>query len=269
MYSTDYKRADAASLISGLQQIPPYWALTPVERKNAYRLDWSKEAPLSPGAIAHKIQFGSKERFRDKGTGEIKERFLRATGYGIRTGEVSGGIIAADADGYAAEALLQKLSNGDLPDTVIFTSGKPGRRQLLYRVPEEYWSVFKTIKLDTGEKDQEGKKQQLEFRWNGCQSVLPPSVHPETGSYYWVQSPNEVQVAECPMWLIELMLNHNQPTPSPSPAPLPVITARPPLEIFLGKDDRALVNHGTGDGTRNHAAQKRALEFGGHIATPR
>ncbi len=267
MYSTDYGRASIASLISGLTQIPSDWALTPVERKNAYRLDWSKEAPLSRNALAHKIQFGDKERFRDKNTGEIKERFVRATGYGIRTGEASGGIIAADADGHAAEALLQKLSNGDLPDTVIFTSGKDGRRQLLYRVPEQYWSVFKTIKLDTGEKDAQGKKQQLEFRWNGCQSVLPPSVHPETGSYYWVRSPQDVQVAECPMWLIELMLNHPQPTPSPTQLQeLPVITARPPLEIFLGKDDRALVNHGTGDGTRNTAAQKLSLNL---VATSR
>ncbi len=286
-------RADTQGLISGLTQLPSHWALTPVERKNAYRLDWSKEAPLSPGAIATKIQFGEKEKFRDKGTGEIKERFVRATGYGIRTGEVSGGIIAADADGYAAEALLQKLSNGDLPDTVIFTSGKDGRRQLLYRVPEEYWSVFRTIKLDTGEKDEHGKKQQLEFRWNGCQSVLPPSVHPETGSYHWVLSPIDVQVAECPMWLIELMLNHNTREQgignreqrkgrgdlNPDARTLNTellrvprslfpsnITARPPLEIFLGKDDRALVNHGTGDGTRNTAAQKLSLNL---VATSR
>ncbi|MGI2906798.1 DUF3987 domain-containing protein [Tolypothrix sp. VBCCA 56010] len=178
-------------LIDELTNIPETWALTPVKGdKRPYRKDWQKEAPLSRDTIA----------------AEIKS--ARAKGYGIRTGEISGGILAIDVDGNAAEALLQKVADGDLPDTVIFTSGKPGRRQLLYLVPEEYWGIIKTIKLKTGVKGDDGNEQQLEIRWNGCQSVLPPSVHPQTGNYYWVRSPIDVEVTQCPMWVIELMLNY-------------------------------------------------------------
>jgi hypothetical protein len=267
-YSESYQKSQ--HLMLELGHLPEDWMLTPVNgKKQPYRLNWANEPPLSRSAIAHKVQKGDYEDFEDKKTGEIKKRFCKAKGYGIRTGEVSGGILAIDADGHAAEALLQKLSGGDLPDTVIFSSGKPNRRQLLYYVPREFWEVVKTVKLKTGVKGDDGKEQQLEFRWNGCQSVLPPSAHPETGNYFWVRSPQDVEVAECPMWVIELMLNHNQPVPTPAETPkpqTPVITARPPLEIFLGRDDRNLVEHGTGDGGRNTAAQKLSLNL---VATAR
>lgn len=253
MHTTQLNPTTAQRLISGLQQIPLHWALTPVtNNKRPYREDWQRETALSRQTLIKELQSG------------------KALGYGIRTGEVSGGILAIDADGTAAEALLQKLSDGDLPDTVIFSSGKAGRRQLLYFVTEEYWQVVKTVKLKTGVKGDDGKEQLLEFRWNGLQSVLPPSVHPQTGSYHWVRSPQDIEVAKCPNWVIELMLNHNnQPTRAPAPTPKPqkpIVIGRPPLEIFLGKDDRALIEHGTGDGGRNMAAQKLSLNL---IATSR
>jgi len=234
-----------------LKAIPDNWALTPVDgNKRPYRKNWQKENPLDRGEIFKELSSG------------------RAKGYGIRTGEISGGILAIDADGFAAEELLQKHC-GDLPQTVSFTSGKPGRRQLLYQVPQEYWEITKTIKLRTGIKGEDGKEQLLEFRWNGCQSVLPPSVHPETGRYHWIDSPQDTAVAECPMWLLELMLNNNQAAyspPSPSLQLEHTITAKPSLEIFLGRDDRALVESGTGDGGRNNAAQKLSINL---IATSR
>ncbi|WP_189523613.1 DUF3987 domain-containing protein [Nostoc sp. PA-18-2419] len=250
MHTTQIQTTTASRLISGLQQIPGNWALTPVtDNKRPYREDWQRETALNRQALIKELQSG------------------KALGYGIRTGEVSGGILAIDADGHAAEALLQKLADGDLPDTVIFSSGKAGRRQLLYFVTEEYWQVVKTVKLKTGVKGDDGKEQLLEFRWNGLQSVLPPSVHPQTGSYHWVRSPIDIEVANCPNWVIELMLN--QPVAVPKPQFKSVQTTvsdRPNLSIFLGRDDRDLVEHGTGDGGRNDAAKKLSLNL---IATAR
>lgn len=249
----DFGQSQARELIDGLAIIPQHWALTPVDgSKRPYRKDWQKEQPLSRDAIASEL----------KG---------RAEGFGIRTGEVSDGIIAIDEDGFAAAELAQELSDGDLPETTAFTSGRPGRRQLLYKVPQEYWGIFKTIKLKTGVKDEDGKEQQLEFRWNGCQSVLPPSVHPITGRYTWL---NHSQPAPCPTWLVEFMLNHNQSASVPSSASSTQVnrtqrvnaSGRPPLEIFLGRNDKELVNSGTGDGGRNDAAQKLSLNL---IATAR
>jgi Protein of unknown function (DUF3987)/Bifunctional DNA primase/polymerase, N-terminal len=251
MYATNRLTVTAKDLISGLQLIPHNWALTPVNgKKRPYREAWQSEAPLSRDAICRELR-------------------SKARGYGIRTGEVSGGILAIDADGHAAEALLQKLADNDLPDTVIFSSGKASRRQLLYMVSEEYWTVLDNVILKTGIKGDNGKEQLLEFRWNGRQSVLPPSVHPETGSYHWVRSPQDIEVAKCPNWVIELMLKHHQPPKAPAPTPKPqkpTVNGHPPLEIFLGKDDRALIEHGTGDGGRNTAAQKLSLNL---IATSR
>jgi hypothetical protein len=68
-------------------------------------------------------------------------------------------------------------------------------------------AAIATKKLNTGVKDADGKFQQLELRWDGCQSVLPPSVHPETNFYRWRKSPEEVAIAQAPMWLIEQMLD--------------------------------------------------------------
>jgi Protein of unknown function (DUF3987)/Bifunctional DNA primase/polymerase, N-terminal len=252
VHTTQINPTIAERLISGLQQIPLHWALTPVtDNKRPYRQDWQQETALNRQTLIKELQSN------------------RAFGYGIRTGVVSGGILAIDADGHAAEALLQKLSDGDLPDTVIFSSGKAGRRQLLYFVTQDYWQIVKTVKLKTGVKGDDGKEQLLEFRWNGLQSVLPPSVHPQTGSYHWVRSPQDIEVANCPNWVIELMLNQQQPVQVPQPQTKPVqttVSTRPNLSIFLGREDRDLVEHGTGDGSRNDAAQKLSLNL---IATAR
>jgi hypothetical protein len=60
----------------------------------------------------------------------------------------------------------------------------------------------------------DGKPEQLELRWDGCQSVLPPSVHPMTGHYRWRRSPTEVAIAPAPMWVIEAMLIESEPQQS-------------------------------------------------------
>ena len=180
------------ALIEELNNLPQSWALTPVRGdKRPYRTAWNTEIPLERNNLIAEINAGAK-------------------GYGIRTGCISEGILAIDADGYAAEELLQKISQGDLPETVTFTSGKPGRCQRLFVVPPEYWDKIKTLKLNAGSLDG-GKKQLLEFRWDNCQSVLPPSEHPETGKYFWIRSPENTAVAQCPQRLIEFLVNYQPP----------------------------------------------------------
>ena len=178
-------------LITALGSLPPQWQLTPVgSNKAPYRKAWQSET-LERSAIATEIKSG------------------RAKGYGLLTGTKCGGILAVDADGEAAHELLAR--HGELPPTVAFTSGKPGRCQYLFRVEQEYWDIIKTTKLNTGVKGDDGKDQLLELRWDGCQSVLPPSVHPQTGRYQWVNSPDSVEIAECPIWVIDLMLSSEAP----------------------------------------------------------
>jgi DNA polymerase elongation subunit (family B) len=179
------------ALIKGLSLLPPSFALTPTNgNKIPYRTGWQQEPPVPRNTITSDIRTG------------------KAKGYGLRTGEVSNGILAVDVDGHLANALLRELSDGqELPKTVAFTSGLPGKCQYLLQVPQEYWNAIATRKFKT-EPDETGKKQQLELRWNACQSILPPSVHPTTGQYKWVDgcSPAEREIAVAPSRLIELML---------------------------------------------------------------
>ena len=187
-------------LIEGLDLIPPDWKLTPLrDNKAPYRTAWQHEIPLTRAQIIAEIESGE------------------AKGFGIRTGKISDGIVAIDFDGSSAMQKALELSGGKLlPDTVTFTSNRLGREQRLYLIPQEYWGSIRTTKIKTGVIDDDGKPEQLELRWDGCQSVLPPSVHPKTGHYDWRRSPQEVALAPAPMWVISAMLAepelaHHQP----------------------------------------------------------
>lgn len=118
-------------------------------------------------------------------------------------------LMALDQDGASAYRKINELSGGEsLPKTVAFTSGRPGRCQYLFLIPEEYKHAIKTKKIKTGVIGDDGKGEQLEFRWTNLQSVLPPSVHPTTGSYHWVEgcAIDETEIAIAPDWIIEQML---------------------------------------------------------------
>ncbi|MBW4558269.1 MAG: DUF3987 domain-containing protein [Trichormus sp. ATA11-4-KO1] len=226
----------ADKLLTGLEVLPQEWALTPVNgNKQPYRENWQNEQPITREKLIAMIKSGLPQ------------------GYGLRTGKWSVGILAIDADGQAAHEKLNQL--GELPKTVAFTSGKPGRCQYLVRVPKEYWSVVKTQKINTGVKGENGKDQLLEFRWTGCQSVLPPSVHPETGQYNWVNSPEDCEIAQCPTWVIELFQTTAKATETFSHS---YSTGDIPLYECLSKDDRALIDNGTGEGERDDKGAKLA-----------
>ncbi len=190
---------------SELSKFPINWALTPVKEKRPLRPDWQHENPLARDILLDLLENGQTLK-----SSQGKPWHCHWTGIGLRLGTISGGLLAIDADGPLAEAKLQELSQGHLPPTVSWTSGKVGRRQILYQIPSENHDKIKTLKLDCGE------GQHLEFRWDGCQSVLPPSLHPETGQYQWLVSPSEQNVAEAPPWLLDFLLKQQQPhTPQP------------------------------------------------------
>ncbi|MBD1882419.1 DUF3987 domain-containing protein [Microcoleus vaginatus] len=244
-------------LIKALALLPQEWVLTPVNgEKKSYLKDWQNKK-LNRKTIESELKSG------------------RAKGYGLLTGEKSGGILAIDADGPAAHELLAR--HGKLPQTVAFTSGREGRCQYLLRVPQEKWSLVKTTKLNTNVKDEDGKDQHLEFRWNGCQSVLPPSVHPKTGNYKWVNSPESVEIAECPDWVIEMIMNAEDAAKPEPVLPLSYaaqshstanrwedislpVPANIPLENCLATSSRDLLN-GVSSGGRNDAGHKLACDL--------
>ncbi len=209
-------------LLEGLALIPDWIPLCLIGDKKAplgndwpnrpYTKDEVREAIMEGATIQAK---GKTYRVNPKGYGVITGRPVVINGQTVY-------LMAVDQDGSSAKELIQKLSDGEgLPETYAFTSNRPGRCQFLFTVSPEYASHLRTLKLKTGVKGDDGKEEQLELRWSNLQSVLPPSVHPETGCYRWVNSPEEVAIcasqqrfaiAPAPMWVIEAMLAEPEPT---------------------------------------------------------
>lgn len=196
---------EAREIAHALANIPQHWSLTPLREKRPYRDRWQHEPFIPHCDIARFLVEG--ENCISKTTG--KSYLGYSSGYGLRLGDASGGLVAIDIDGASAEPLLIALSGGDLPLTVSWTSGLSGRRQLLYQIPADFQKPLQGFRRKTytkvGELEVEAGEL-LEFRYNRHQSALPPSRHPETGAYRWLHSPQDVPVAIAPLWLCELLV---------------------------------------------------------------
>jgi hypothetical protein len=125
------------------------------------------------------------------------------------------GIMAIDFDGHWARKHFDEVIGpvDNLPTTVGWTSGKDGRCQLAFTVPVEFHDYLRTKKIND-KTCVSGKPDGLEFRWASVQSVLPPSIHPETQKpYAWINSPCDVAVAELPDFVLTWWLNEVNPEP--------------------------------------------------------
>ncbi len=144
--------------------------LTPVRGKKPYTPKW-EQTPVSFGKIQDEIVTGF------------------ATGYGLILGDEW---LVLDVDGGDSAAHLE----GKVPETVSWTSGRPGRSSHLFVVPDGWRRMLKThIQNPVG-------GDAYELRYTGHQSVLPPSKHPVTGGYFWLKSPHEIEVAKVPGWIL-------------------------------------------------------------------
>ena len=194
------------SLIEQLQALPEEWGFVAVGHgKRPYMPEWQKN-PLAKAALSAEIETG------------------RAVAIGVIAGPQSGGLLFVDHDGISAGEILDKLGIPlrELPKSWAVTSGRDGRLQIIYRVPEEFWADIRTRKFKTGKHDEEGKPEQLELRWAGCQSVVA-GAHPITGAYRWLRgrSPADLPLAEAPIALIEQMLPQEPPEPQQPLLPPP------------------------------------------------
>jgi Protein of unknown function (DUF3987)/Bifunctional DNA primase/polymerase, N-terminal len=219
-------------LTTALQALPQEWALTTVNQKKAYFAGW-QQTGLARESIEQEIASG------------------KADGFGILTGELSGGLIAIDCDGHEPHARFREILGGEIPETVSFASGKEGRAQYLYSIPQEHWANIST-KKEGSPKD----GGQLEFRWNGCYSVLPPSAHPETDGYHWINSPDDCSIAPLPEKALEHLLTLCKPKVSPvKPAPKKAGDVPPiPLKRCLSNAHRQALENGVGEGLRSNTA---------------
>ena len=181
-------------LIAQLSSLPDTWALVAVGHdKRPYQPEWQKH-PISRRDLTAEIEAG------------------RAVAIGVIAGPQSGGLLFVDHDGLGASEVLEQLGAPlrDLPKSWAVTSGRDGRLQIIYQVPEPFWATIKTTKLRSSVKG-----EQLELRWAGCQSVVA-GAHPITGSYRWLKGrgPGDLPIAEAPSLLLQQM-QRQQPAPAP------------------------------------------------------
>jgi hypothetical protein len=236
-------------LLDQLQELPASWGLVAVDgHKRPYQQNW-QATPLTKEQAAAEIQAG------------------RAKAVGVIAGPASGGLLFLDHDGISATEKLEELGipPRDLPRSAVCTSGRDGRFQVLYTVPEHYWPRLRNRRVfETGHVDADGKAEQLDLRWDRHQSVVI-GAHPITGAYRWIRdrSPAEAGVAEAPEALIQLLIDEPHPI-----APLFTTTTAPmpstvPLLEFITKDSRHLIESGGTPGRWNDDQLKLALDLQG------
>jgi len=183
------KMQTAPTISESLLTLPADWPLLPVCGKRPIRKGWSKSNVDRLSCL------------KDLESG-------KATGIGLKLGE---GLLAIDIDGESAAKLLQELAGenslADFSKTTAWTSGRTGRKQCLFSVPESDWHRVRYRKITTGTLGEDGKVECLEFRWIGQQSVLPPSIHPSGKPYIWINDPLQNPPVQAPEWLIEVCEN--------------------------------------------------------------
>lgn len=194
---------------------PDWWKFVPVAGKATFVKNWSTR-PLTQSECETAYKLGN-----------------TYDGLGVVTGRFSGGLIALDIDGPEADERY-RVAAGDEYEaygeerTMAWTSGKPGRRQLLYQVPRaivgELDKVHTLILRTDGQwvcgsgdaeriraAAEKGEYQEVVLRFNQCQSVVPGSKHPETKERYRWLHYNKGSVDQAPAWLMDVLRGHRKP----------------------------------------------------------
>jgi len=237
------------TLLEQLQELPDSWGLVAVDGgKRPYQASWQAN-PLTKEQAASEITTG------------------RAKAIGVIAGPVSGGLLFLDHDGISATEQLEKLGipPRSLPNTAMCTSGRDGRFQVLFTVPEHYWPRMRNRRVfDTGKVDADGKAENLDLRWNRHQSVVI-GAHPITQGYRWLgkRSPSRVGIAEAPEALIQLLIDDPAPAMPLLTQAAAVVPATVPLLEFITRDSRTLVETGGTPGQWNDDQLKLALDLQG------
>lgn len=145
------------------------------------------------------------------------EQIPQDTNIGVLLGAPSGGIVALDFDGASAWTWFSQNFDIEIPNTVMWTSGKDSRCQMAFEIPNEYWDYLRTQKIATGE------GEGFEFRWTGCQSVLPPSTLNDGRTYEWIRSPSHFNIASMPDALLAYWLNISNPVYNAEPVDTSIV----------------------------------------------
>lgn len=131
--------------------------------------------------------------------------------WGLKSGPCSGVLVLdLDAAGWR-ESFQQQTGHPitDLPRTIGWTSGKPGRSGHAFQVDAEWWPYMRNRRSWANA----AGETCWELRWDRHQAVII-GAHPETEGYHWLpgRSPQETtDPAPAPDWLLEALLVQELP----------------------------------------------------------
>lgn len=124
---------------------------------------------------------------------------------GIACGKRSGIVVLdVDADRGGYESLTALISvHGRLPETPVSKTGSGGEH-IFFKHPGV------EIRNSAGKLG-----QGLDIRGDGGYVVAPPSIHPNGNVYEWVVRPSQIELADMPEWMIELLKEPEKPQIKP------------------------------------------------------
>ena len=136
---------------------------------------------------------------------------------GVLLGPESHGIVALDFDGTSAWQWFDQVIGGELPATVMWTSGKQDRCQMAFQVPARYWFYLRSLKIGAASSYWIAQGEGFEFRWAGGQSVVPPSRLADGREYTWINRPSQHTVADLPDAVLAYWLEQSNPAVTAAP----------------------------------------------------
>jgi hypothetical protein len=185
------------------------------------------------------------------------DQLLAAPSIGLRTGSLSS-TIAFDFDGPESWKTFKRIFGGqpwhELPDSIAWTSGRHGRRQVGFFVAPEHYHLLANRRR---------KIDDLEFRWENAASVIC-GKHPLTAGYEWIEdcAPWEQSLATLPLEIIQ-KIPENRIAPEVTIRKYPSISfdLTVPLDQFITYRSSQLIKNGSSEGSCNDDAMRLSMDL--------
>ena len=180
--------------LAGLSAVDSDWRLIPCD---------NRKRPINPCTGELMAAWAAHTYDVDEIIDVAGSPYVRAVG--VVLGPASG-VLAADFDGNGSTGAFRDIYGRpwtDLPRTPSWTSGRPNRRQMAYRVAADLWPFLRGRRAFSNA----AGNTVFELRGAGHQSIIA-GEHPDTAGYEWVDgcSPADLQVADAPEWLLAPLL---------------------------------------------------------------
>jgi hypothetical protein len=182
---------------------------------------------------------------------------LNAPAVGVRTGRLSG-TLAFDFDGPEGWKTFKRLFDGHpwevLPDSIAWSSGREGRRQVGFNINPEHFQLLENKRR---------KIDDLEIRWDNASSVIC-GRHPLTSGYKWIDGcePWSIKLATLPLEVIEKIPDAKTATNKPTRIYKPTnFELTVPLVAFITYRSSLLVANGSNEGCCNDDALRLSIDL--------